>query len=94
MVCGPSFMVSLFLLTLGILLIPKYYSVSPFLFYACYIIWKESEPPELSDHRDYWDVQPVYQDDIRKVSEPPDNVVEVFGKGSCSEESECLDKVA
>ena len=94
MVCGVPFLVALFLLTWGILLLPEYPFASPFLFFACYLIWKKAPAPGLSGYRTLKEVQAVFQEKAEKVDEPPEQVVAVQRMVSCREETDDLDRAA
>lgn len=94
MVCGVPFLASLFLLTLGILILPKYPVFSPFLFFACYLIWKKSPAPRLSGYRTLKDVHTSFQGKALKVTAPPEDCVTLQKIAFSSDEPNELDKVA
>ncbi len=94
MVCGVPFLVALFLLTSGILLLPRYPFVSPFLFFACYTIWKKGPAPDLSGYRTLKEVQASFQNKLGKVEESPDYTFTEHGPAPCYEETDDLDRAA
>ncbi len=94
MVCGVPFLVSLFLLTLGILILPKYPLMSPFLFFACYLIWKKSPAPGLSGYRTLKGVQVAYQKKTRRMPMPQEDFVTVKTTLVTNEETKELEKAA
>ncbi len=94
MVCDVPFMVALFLLTSGILLLPKYPLASPFLFLACYLIWKNSSAPSIPDYQIPEKVQAGFIEKARRLDDPPEHAVIVHRIEDLRGKSEDMDKVA